>query len=218
MPPEMSRCFVLPWEEFIDNECLIEEIQKRPPLYTKEGAEYTNADLKRKLWEEVCELLFPATWDKLTAAQKTKTVRYVRQRWWNIRTCFTRELKAQQSIMSGQAPQKRRKYIYFEKLLFLLPTMDSLIAGSDPATAGDDVLVISHKIQTPSRPPDQRDKSKPKAVNDSLDKDKTISATDGEMNFALSLVPMLQSLSPEKRIAAQIEILQVFQKFGCGQN
>ncbi|CAI6356973.1 unnamed protein product [Macrosiphum euphorbiae] len=44
-------------ETSIEN--LIEEIEKRPALYKKQLKEYSDINLKKKLWEEVCEVVIP---------------------------------------------------------------------------------------------------------------------------------------------------------------
>lgn len=57
---------------------LIEEIEKRPALYKKNLKEYSDANLKKKLWVEVCEAVV-SDWNQLTAEEKTKqgTYRYM---------------------------------------------------------------------------------------------------------------------------------------------
>ncbi|KAL4119003.1 hypothetical protein QTP88_011876 [Uroleucon formosanum] len=109
-------------ETSIEN--LIEEIEKRPALYKKQLKEYSDINLKKKLWEEVCEVVIP-DWNELGAQEKTKQGHEAQKKWANLRTCFRRELNAQKNTKSGQAATKRRKYVYFEKLLFLLPCMEN---------------------------------------------------------------------------------------------
>jgi hypothetical protein len=41
----------------------------------------------------------------------------------NIRDNFRKELQLQKKVASGQGARKRRKYVYFDQLLFLLPIM-----------------------------------------------------------------------------------------------
>ncbi|KAF5271235.1 hypothetical protein FQR65_LT17676 [Abscondita terminalis] len=55
----------------------------------------------------------------------------VQKKWKNSKDCFARELTAQRKTVSGQAAKKRRKYICFDQLLFLLPSMQ------DRATSGN---------------------------------------------------------------------------------
>lgn len=47
----------------------------------------------------------------------------MQSRWRNLVTCFRRELNKQKMGKSGQDTSKRRKYVYFDQLLFLLPTI-----------------------------------------------------------------------------------------------
>ncbi|KAL4702602.1 hypothetical protein ACJJTC_016078 [Scirpophaga incertulas] len=51
-------------------------------------------------------------------------VTVVQRRWKNLRACFSRELRSQKEVKSGQAAPKRKHYVYYEKLLFLIPSMD----------------------------------------------------------------------------------------------
>lgn len=53
----------------IDAELLIREVEKRPALYNKELREYSDRNLKEKLWAEVCIQLFP-NWNELSAKEK----------------------------------------------------------------------------------------------------------------------------------------------------
>lgn len=47
----------------------------------------------------------------------------VQRRWKNLRTCFARELRELKSVESGQPASKRRKYKFYDQLLFLIPTV-----------------------------------------------------------------------------------------------
>ena len=42
----------------------------------------------------------------------------------NLRTCSKRELDSQKNATSGEESRKRRKYLYFNHLLFLLPHIE----------------------------------------------------------------------------------------------
>lgn len=137
----------------------------------------------------------------------------VQQKWLNLRTCFSRELKAQKTT-SGQAAKKRRKYRYFEKLLFLKsslaerPTdgnLDSTAAEDEDETETSDNMSSNVPIRQNTR--NKKVNSGPKfeesllnILKDDLDEDK---------HFALSLVPTLQSMTDDEKFQAKIEILQV---------
>jgi hypothetical protein len=45
----------------------------------------------------------------------------IQARWRNLRTYFKRELDSQKNATSGEGSRKRRKYLYLDQLLFLLP-------------------------------------------------------------------------------------------------
>nr|XP_023025992.1 uncharacterized protein LOC111514001 [Leptinotarsa decemlineata] len=101
-----------------DTEEFINSIEKSPALYLKSLKEYSDNNLRKMIWEEVC----------MEAVQK----------WLNLRTCFSRELKAQKTT-SGQAAKKRRKYRYFEKLLFLKYSLaERPTDGNLDSTAAED--------------------------------------------------------------------------------
>jgi hypothetical protein len=54
---------------------LIEEVEKRPALYKKHLKEYSDANMKKKLWEEVCEAII-SNWNRLSVEDKTKQGMY----------------------------------------------------------------------------------------------------------------------------------------------
>jgi hypothetical protein len=47
----------------------------------------------------------------------------IQRKWRNIPYNFRKELQLQKEVVSGQGTRKRRKYIYFDQLLFLLTIM-----------------------------------------------------------------------------------------------
>lgn len=57
-------------DENVEN--LIEEVEKRPAIFNKSLKEYSNINLKKKLWEEVCVAVIP-NWNDLGGEDKTKT-------------------------------------------------------------------------------------------------------------------------------------------------
>jgi len=63
-------------ETSIEN--LIEEIEKRPALYKKQLKEYSDINLKEKLWEEVCEVVIP-DWNEKTKEGKSNGMSAINQ-------------------------------------------------------------------------------------------------------------------------------------------
>ncbi|XP_047518995.1 uncharacterized protein LOC125058900 [Pieris napi] len=109
-------------EEDIDNDLLIEEVEKRALIYDKKLKEYSDSNLKIKAWDEISRIIFSTVWGTLSSQEKTEAGKLVQKRWKNLRACFSRELREQKS---GQAATKRRKYKHFDQLLFLIPSMDT---------------------------------------------------------------------------------------------
>lgn len=54
---------------------LIAEVEKRPALYKKNLKEYADVNLKKKLWEEVCEAVV-VDWNQLSPEDKRKQGMY----------------------------------------------------------------------------------------------------------------------------------------------
>jgi hypothetical protein len=59
-----------------DIEKLIWEVERRPPWYNKKLKEYSDKNLKDKLWYEVCES-FVTNWSELPAEQKSEKVIFI---------------------------------------------------------------------------------------------------------------------------------------------
>ncbi|KAK7868315.1 hypothetical protein R5R35_013899 [Gryllus longicercus] len=61
-------------DEDIDSELVINEVEKRPALFNKTLKDYSDANLKSKLWEEVCLNVLSTIWGQLST-EKKKTSR-----------------------------------------------------------------------------------------------------------------------------------------------
>lgn len=152
--------------------------------------------------------------------------REIQQRWANLRSCFAREMREQKKGTSGQAAQKRRKYVYFDQLLFLLPTVEereteSNLEPPESCLDQEDSLVPSEPPaveQTPRPPPSTgRPKKKTTSYEQSLldilkEKSDKREEIDEDKTFALSLVPALKRLSFEKKFEAKMEIMGVLHR------
>ena len=56
-------------KEVFDCETLITEVEKRPPLYDFQLKEYSDKNIKEKLWREVCEAVV-SDWNTLSPEDK----------------------------------------------------------------------------------------------------------------------------------------------------
>lgn len=146
----------------------------------------------------------------------------MQKKWANLRTCFRRELNAQKQTKSGQAATKRRKYVYFEKLLFLLPCMENrqTEGNLEPNDSNDDDNDDDGE-PSPSTPvPRRKRNTKPKQtdLDEALLKALTENNTvDEDTNFALSLVPSLKNLNAEEKLDAKIGILNIFKQISVSR-
>ncbi|XP_023287571.1 uncharacterized protein LOC105703878 [Orussus abietinus] len=107
-----------------DTERFIVEIEKRPAIYDVNSDEYYDRNAKMNAWDEVCQVMTP-NWEHLTDEERNIEEKNLRGKWRNIRDYFMKELKLQKSRKPGPAGRKRKKYIYFDRLLFLMPTVEN---------------------------------------------------------------------------------------------
>lgn len=155
----------------------------------------------------------------------------VKKRWDSLRNCFARELRAQTNTKSGQAAIKRRKYVYFDRLLFLLSEVEHRPTESNLSETRieeeileetDNVVPVinesgAHGDGVPLAGVGKKRKIAKASYEDQLleilknDRKNTVSAIDEDSNFALSLVPTLKSIPEHNKIRARIEILNVLQ-------
>lgn len=153
------------------------------------------------------------------------TGKEIQRKWKNLKDCFAREL-ASQKKSSGEAARKRRKYLYFDAMLFLLPQMEDRLTTSNieilPSSTGNKEVCSPPSLSsqnnndpaqsTKVRHPTKRDAKKVTSYEESLLnilKDRQKEEINEDKNFALMLVPMLAKLNEEQKHYAKIEILNV---------
>lgn len=126
-----------------------------------------------------------------------------------MRTCFSRELKAQKSVKSGQAAPKRRQYVYFERLLFLIPCMESRpTEGSiESSESNQDDAILTQ----PQSHPQRKRRTKQSDYDDQILK-ALQSNEDDDTNYCLSLVPFMKELTSDEKLEVRIRILQTFKE------
>lgn len=155
----------------------------------------------------------------------------IQQRWTNLRTCFQRELKEQKKGISGQAAKKKRKYVYFDQLLFLVPVCEERETGSnleppESCQAEEDPDTYSTCAEQTFRPPpvplsnprNERAKKSSKSYEQALldilkEKAEKAEEIDEDKNFALSIVPALKRMPLDMKMEAKMEIMRVLHSF-----
>ncbi|CAG5024516.1 unnamed protein product [Parnassius apollo] len=169
---------------------------------------------------DACDKKF-ATKGDLEKHIRTHTVKVIQRRWKNLRACFSRELRCQKDVKSGQAAPKRKRYVYFDKLLFLVPSMEPGRETSSNVTSLDEEAISENDSSTPAITRPTKEKKKNKSYEESLLeilRDKTNhqdikTPPDSDNYFALSLVPLLKSIPPDQKIDAQIAILNTLKYY-----
>ncbi|XP_069618175.1 uncharacterized protein [Ranitomeya imitator] len=127
----------------INVDMLIILIQERPEIWDQRDPNYANRAVKQAAWRSVCGSLFPQ-YDQQPRAAQRQIMDDVTTRWRSIRDQYRRERQQREKSGAG-APPKKKKYIYFDRLTFLNPSMDLRPTQSnltDRETGSDSEQVI----------------------------------------------------------------------------
>lgn len=142
----------------------------------------------------------------------------VQKKWRSLRDSFKKELNLQKNTKSGQGKSNRRKYIYFEQLLFLEPTLEGRqMSGNYTApmsnSSEEQETPQSVTKSTPKRPLTERPKKrKTPSYEESLLQilsDNKQEEIDEDKSFLLSLLPSFKQLSPQQKLVVKTQYLQV---------
>jgi hypothetical protein len=144
----------------------------------------------------------------------------------NIRDNFRKELQLPKNVTSGQGARKRRKYIYFYQLLFLLPIMQqrdrsgnitppSSANESEPQdiTTRNEMGEGSHaKNATYYRQQKKRSKTTYEESLLEIIKEKVETILMKINLFLMSLVPSFKKLNDEQKFVAKVEFLNIMRR------
>lgn len=160
-------------------------------------------------------------------------------KWKNIRTCFKREYNIQATMAPGSKAKKRRKYIHYDQLSFLLPTVDSKEENSNIIFRNSKSIdwkqcnsvetekttarpSTSYGPKRPSQPYEEVSVEKPsrkpsKSYEETLlqmlqEKRNEENEIDEDRYFLLSLLPSFRKLNEEQKFMAKTEILNVIRR------
>ncbi|XP_005112792.1 uncharacterized protein LOC101858236 [Aplysia californica] len=132
-------------------ENIICAVESKPCLYNKADVDYNNRDVKANAWTEICETIVPG-WKGMSDLHRKLKGKEVQQRWTNLRHCFQRELREQKKTLPGPAAKRRRKYIYYDRLLFLLPTLEqreTTVSNGQPDEDKDEIAEPTETTELP---------------------------------------------------------------------
>ncbi|CAK1599247.1 unnamed protein product [Parnassius mnemosyne] len=103
----------------VNIDALIVEVQSRPVLWDKSNKGYADRGLKSKMWDQVYEKIIE-NWSELSIREKQKIGTQIQKKWRNLKDSFAKELAVQKKGKSGQGYKKRRPYVHFQALSFLV--------------------------------------------------------------------------------------------------
>lgn len=142
------------------------------------------------------------------------TGKEVQKRWKSLRDCFRREVAIQKKTPSGSGFNKRRKYMYFDQLQFLTPTLEqrqttSSVVEPDPEAPNTPVSPNKHK-KSQKRQSNTFEKDLlqilEKKASPPQDED------DDNKQFLLSLLPTLKSFQGPNNLLLRVEIMNTIRK------
>ncbi|XP_064469722.1 uncharacterized protein LOC135384451 [Ornithodoros turicata] len=117
------------------NECIIEEVHARTPLWDLPCKEYKNGQMKQRLWEEIAE--------SLAVLGVTWSVEQVQVRWKNLRDTFARNFRKKRAVRSGSAAEVLIKWPFVDRLMFLKAVIAVGETSGNVSTPQDNVLLPS---------------------------------------------------------------------------
>lgn len=140
-----------------------------------------------------------------TDAFSAFSVRALQQKWKNIRDCFRKEFNYQRQIKAGK--KKRRRYIFYNQLLFLLPTLKG--SGETITHAGTERPELEKPLPEPTVAPISFQQNMPEDEAQFGTQEGTVEAIDEDKYFLLSLMPSFRRMSSDQKFACKIEMLQL---------
>ncbi|XP_050683977.1 uncharacterized protein LOC126978900 [Leptidea sinapis] len=188
---------------------VIQEVEKWPVLYVKDCPERMNHHFKNKIWNEIGKALLPE-WEQYSDSEKNVKVTDLMKKWRNLRDTFRRHVEIEKQRINGNETVKRKRYVYFKHMMFLLPH----IAQDTESDNSLQPKLNEYLHNTPAKKKRKdmnrrlRKEKVPlvvekRAINESIDEDK---------HFLMSLIPSFKKMSDDEKLTAKVEILKVIQQ------
>ncbi|XP_075032852.1 uncharacterized protein LOC142094514 [Mixophyes fleayi] len=218
----------------VDTDLLISEVKKRPAVYDQQEDDYSDRNKKQRCWDEICAVLVPG-WEESSQLEKSRKAKEIQTRWRSLKDCFRRELHLQKKeSRGGSSPSKRKRYMFYDQLTFLEPTLMRRSTSGKVSDTQESVKSegsdsepppspLPERIaQIPEAPKTKRNKSGAGGLGefetqiigmvDSLKKKKD-NEKDEDYIFVQSLLPYLKKVPEEKKIDLQIDMLQLVKRY-----
>uniref|UniRef100_A0A1B6LDQ9 MADF domain-containing protein n=1 Tax=Graphocephala atropunctata TaxID=36148 RepID=A0A1B6LDQ9_9HEMI len=218
-------------------EKFILEIEKRPVIYDVQSEDYGNRMLRAASWNEVGEVMYDS-WGHMTQAERDATVKEMVKKWKTVRDNFVREVKMRRRSEMRGSKVKKRKYLFYDQLAFLIPYLKicdtgvSLKAEDEEEDDGAEpqaqhnyppvrlrAAVAQRRLRGRPRKTPTIDRTFTLVPPPSRDTDResltphsdgSDSDRFGNKAFLLSYLPLMDSLSPHKSLDVRVQITEVF--------
>ncbi|XP_041972445.1 uncharacterized protein LOC121728346 isoform X2 [Aricia agestis] len=194
---------------------LIEEVRKRPLLYSTAGP--VDREQKLALWRQVGAALYP-DWGDFNKAACYDRILTLQRKWRSLRDAYNREIRLRQQ----PGPRRsRRVYIYFKRLSFLGKFEGDVHSEDDPE--GENETLDAEPLSEPEPKPKAKKTKKKKKRRRRSDSSETQQrdeepsespggSSDSDRLFLLSFLPEMQRLPPHIKMWARTRIANVMQE------
>nr|CAD7415474.1 unnamed protein product [Timema poppensis] len=216
-----------------NSEQLIGEVRKYPALYDPSHPKYSDKAAKNKYWKKVAEVTITG-WAGFSPLEQTMREKDLYRRWKSLRDCFRRELSIQAKEERFNTTDSRRKtYMYYDNMLFLLPIMGQTRAKKDSDEEERKPDVTDEVEEEPrEKHPRRRYKglSRVSRRPSVLDEDPLVEVQmcsvpqivapaeeeapndDDDKAFLMSLLPTLRRFDERDKLTVRIEIMNTLRK------
>ncbi|GBP04615.1 hypothetical protein EVAR_3955_1 [Eumeta japonica] len=207
----------------IHTHAIINEVKKRPGIFTKADPERYRPNYRDELWTEVASSLYP-NWDQLNDYDKKDKVVELKKKWRNLKDSFLKELHYRARLKAGLERRSKRKYLYFDELKFLQPTLEMNVRSSEKPQLPNTNKIEQMDLveQLPEQRKSNKLPKKCKEINNEQEYEprkkvrkrlnKVKGGIDEDKTFLLSLVPSFRTMQEEQKLIAKIEILNIIRQ------
>ncbi|CAH2986413.1 unnamed protein product [Chilo suppressalis] len=138
-------------DSFFNPPVLIEEVKRRPALYTTDQP--VDREERLMLWKEIGAAIYPE-WDSYNKATAYDKVLQLQKKWRSLRDAYNRELRARQT---GDRRGRHKVYKYFKRMSFLGGFNGSVSEEDDHNMAdshsnNEDAIILLEREDTPEPP------------------------------------------------------------------
>jgi hypothetical protein len=155
------------------------------------------------------------------------TVKEIQNKWNSLRGCFRRDLLVQKQTPTTANAKRKRKYIYFDSLLFLLPftaATNNELAEADNDDQSSETEKETEGIMEKRAKLREKDNNEEemvvvnvpaKELNQYLKKE---DHEDDDESFLRSLIPSFKQFTPDQKLMLRIEIMKAILNFKQSQS